>query len=423
MSVSVATSRSRAACATRYHGSPVGPGGFIVCAFGALYGSSLIFEGGVPLLGLNLARLAGLCLFGILLLEPKRRFVLRGPNYILIASFGFVVSAALSLLNNNVDVRPFLTLLQLSLLLLLLSASDRGALVASSLRAGVVLGATLATVVIAVNYMRGAAANVEKGIDRFSALGIDPNHMAFRLAVAIFVAWCMAVAAPVRRRRHALTLLSFVFGFGILLTGSRGGIAGVVFGVSVALLLAAVRGARRATADPNGVSIGRRLVAFMPVGFAAYATTRSAFSAVLVRVETEGNTASLGGRIDIWRSVAPLYGDLPVWGYGYGSFAERLQEETGKVNEAHNVGLAVLLEQGWLGLAVFVLLVLAWVHGALCSDVPSPGLAMVATAVASAMVLDLGRSKLLWILPCLFAGREARFAYAGKKARRFAELP
>lgn len=84
---------------------------------------------------------------------------------------------------------------------------------------------------------------------------------------------------------------------------------------------------------------------------------------------TEFNTQR-GGRMTMWCKIAPaLIKDHP-WGIGYGTMTHRLLKETAPEvepnrNHLHSNPVQILVETGWLGLALY----LAWMVWVLCRTV------------------------------------------------------
>ena len=75
------------------------------------------------------------------------------------------------------------------------------------------------------------------------------------------------------------------------------------------------------------------------------------------------NRAS-SGRLDLIRGGAEMFADRPVWGYGSGSFAKRYRaREKASSQQAasasHTIPLTVAAEQGLLGFAAYVLVLVA----------------------------------------------------------------
>lgn len=77
------------------------------------------------------------------------------------------------------------------------------------------------------------------------------------------------------------------------------------------------------------------------------------FSASLSRDET------LTGRTEVWAAVLPAMEHQPLLGYGFGSFWTDTRRELYEIPTAHNGYLDILLEQGALGLGLYVMWLLS----------------------------------------------------------------
>jgi O-antigen ligase len=70
------------------------------------------------------------------------------------------------------------------------------------------------------------------------------------------------------------------------------------------------------------------------------------------------------GRVDLMRGGLSMFGDRPLYGYGSGSFAERFRarEKKGEAQAAsasHTIPITVAAEQGIVGLAAYVCVLVA----------------------------------------------------------------
>jgi O-antigen ligase len=172
-------------------------------------------------------------------------------------------------------------------------------------------------------------------IPRLTGLGLfhDPNELCLLLAMGIGIAaWELTEGALGPGRLLGLGLLLF-FGFGVVLTQSRGGLVGVLIGVGTYVWLR--WGWRKAII---GALVG------LPVIFAT-------LGGRIARVSTEEGTAQQ--RIELWRDALQFFKQAPVFGIGMDQFVE----EVGLVT--HNSFLHCYAELGFLGgtlfLAAFVL--------------------------------------------------------------------
>jgi O-antigen/teichoic acid export membrane protein/O-antigen ligase len=188
------------------------------------------------------------------------------------------------------------------------------------------------------------------------ALG-DPNIQGAALVPAILLAAALCATSSGSRRIgwFAVALLN---GAGLIATGSRGAIVGLVIGVVTMLVIAGT--ARGATARVTVAAVCVTAVAFVAV---VPADMRARFATLDDVAATDGGT----GRTDLWRIGAREFADHPVEGVGLGNFsftaAGQLDEPglirradlvVGEAKVTHNTYLHVLAETGMIGLALFV---------------------------------------------------------------------
>jgi len=190
--------------------------------------------------------------------------------------------------------------------------------------------------------------------DRFTAFDNNPNDYALALAIGIPIAWYLAS----RRISIYTTILGYGYtaiGFlGVLLTGSRGG------------LLAAVSGALFIPASM--FFLGRReryaAVAICAVGFAlAVKVTPDAVWDRLSTIELiaeDAPTSEMEGiniRTVIWKQGFMEFASNPRTasiGLGAGAYKAGVTPLYGNELVAHNVYISILLEQGIVGMVMFL---------------------------------------------------------------------
>jgi len=189
---------------------------------------------------------------------------------------------------------------------------------------------------------------------RVNSVFWDPNVFGRFLAmvmvmVAAVMLWC-------RRGRDALLLalvLAVLWG-GLILTFSQSSIASLLAGLAV---LAALRWNPR-----------RALVASV-VGVCLAAAFVLVFQDALnVRLgSSSGLNKATSGRSDLVEGGVNLFADRPLWGYGSGSFArtfrqERKGNQQQAVSASHTLPITVAAEQGIIGFAVYLFVLVAAVR-------------------------------------------------------------
>jgi O-antigen ligase len=216
----------------------------------------------------------------------------------------------------------------------------RGLLLAFVLGAGV---AALDTIFI---YRRDG-----HSLRRFAAGGADPNDLAMVLALAIPMAWYVAQTArgPVQRwlGRGYLPLGILAIG----LTGSRGGLLAATVALTVVPMC-------MTRLSPGRVVMALLLVAASGVLAAVYVPEKIVER--LATTSTEVEDMRLGGRTKFWVAGINAWTQKPWLGYGTGGFIRAITPQLGRyVNVAHNSFISLLVEQGIIGLALYLGMIFA----------------------------------------------------------------
>jgi O-Antigen ligase len=279
---------------------------------------------------------------------------------------------------------------------------------------GVVVG--LAVVFVLVGFVEYASrdlllnpkvisANMVESYFRVNSLFYDPNiYGRFLALVMLLVATVMLWG---RRRREVLAAalcLALLWG-GLMTSISQSSIAALLLGLGV---LAALRWDTRRT-----VAAGLALA--LAGGVFVLVDGKS------IRVDlssSQGADQATTGRYDLVKGGVDLFADRPVAGYGAGSFADEYRRHVGAstdvaVSASHTIPITIAAEQGILGLALYVLLLVACLRRLFGGDVRgSPARVAVATAFA-ALVLhtmayaDFLEDPITWTLLALGAALAA----------------
>jgi O-antigen ligase len=207
-----------------------------------------------------------------------------------------------------------------------------------------VLGACIPAVATILLYIR------EGGLKRFSAGGADANSLGMTLALAVPIAWYLGLTC----RRPLLRWLCRGYlplgMFAIALTGSRGAMIALTVSLLVIPLTMSLSPGRLAAAIGLLGLSGALVVAYIP-------------ERLLERFTTTGSSVenlTLGGRFTLWKAGAHAFAAKPMMGYGVGGFKRAITPELGSLAlVAHNSFLSVLVEEGLVGLWLYMTMLLS----------------------------------------------------------------
>jgi hypothetical protein len=194
-----------------------------------------------------------------------------------------------------------------------------------------------------VNTMREFAMNAGGSVnpqERFNADGWDQNDLAVVLALGILISRCAARGAswPVRLLAFAYIPLALIT---VALTGSRGG--SIVATIAVLALIFQWKG-----------RISPKLAALGILALATYVGLTYVPDSTLDRVLTmTSDFDDMNSRVPIWRAAITVVPSHLLLGAGAGSFP--IASGTGTV--AHNTFLSVMIEEGFVGIALLLTIV------------------------------------------------------------------
>jgi O-antigen ligase len=248
---------------------------------------------------------------------------------------------------------------------------------------------------------------------RFAAGGADPNDLAMVLALGLPMAWYlgMTYGNPILRWIcRGYVPISLV---AIGLTGSRGGL----LATTAALLIVPLSMTR--------LSPGRMAMAIFLLGLAgslAIAYTPETLIQRMATTTTELERGHIGGRGKIWKAGLEAFAQRPVFGYGTSGFINAVYPILGSMAKvAHNSFLSVLVEQGLVGLMLYLTMFLAVFRSVI-------GLRLLERRFALVLLMTLGcamfpltweHRKVVWfILAGLLGFSEARSAAASEAAQQ-----
>jgi len=216
-------------------------------------------------------------------------------------------------------------------------APNRGRLL--GLLSAYVLGAYVAALDTILLYRHKA-----EMMRRFAAGGGDPNDLANLLALALPMAWYLAMnyrkPSVVWACRGYLIVGLLALG----LTGSRGGLVTAMVGLSIVPLTL------------TQLSAGKRVLGAVLICAAiavVFAYTPTTLIERLASTGTDLSDAHIGGRGRIWLAGLKAFAQQPFFGYGTGMFKTAVNPY-GINQVAHNAFLSVLVEQGLIGLVFYL---------------------------------------------------------------------
>jgi hypothetical protein len=190
---------------------------------------------------------------------------------------------------------------------------------------------------------------------RYSTRGFDPNDLGLTLALAVPMAWYLALRSEGRWVRWFYRLYLPASFMAVGLTASRSAFIAMMIG-SIYVFWSAIR-----------LSIMQRLVFWVAIGAGAWGGLQFIPKASWMRLATIGSelsSGSLGGRVGIWRDGLRIFLDNPLCGVGVGAFRSGLLL-TQRTYEAapHNLFLSILVGQGLIGLLLFFVVLFSAMRG------------------------------------------------------------
>ena len=211
-----------------------------------------------------------------------------------------------------------------------------------------VAGALFAVGVVLLGFLRGEAYHIGTTGMRFSFGGGDPNYLALTLALALPMAWYLFVVNKGKFFTPLNVLYIPVALLTIMLTGSRGGI------VAAAIAFSAV------PMTYWRLSIARKVILIGTLGAAVYAgvaLTPDATIQRLLSIPEDVAEERLAGRQNIWQAgfvYLSANESAFIIGAGSGNFRNAIEGIYGRGVSAHNAYFNVLVENGVVGLVLFL---------------------------------------------------------------------
>jgi O-Antigen ligase/Tetratricopeptide repeat len=245
-------------------------------------------------------------------------------------------------------------------------------------------------------------------LPRFPFPGLQPNNTAGVLELGLPLSFALALHPARSRGRTALVAAlaaTLLIGFGVLMTASRGAwlALAVVAGVSLFIITSRHRPARLLL--PAGLIV---LLTLAIAGLRWAAQSQPAAGGILERLPGNGNDFP---RPELYGQVWHLIQDYPFTGSGLATFPMVYSTYALLINvpflpHAHNWFLQIWIEQGMLGIAAFMWLVVAFFIWAWRRRKELSWLGLGGVAASTTMLLhglvDAPLAYSSWALPFMF---------------------
>lgn len=361
----------------------------------------------VPVLG-SIPRLVGLGVsaVGVLYIVARRR--IRPLSWFHAFALLFVLWTGVTnfwSIDPDATRERFRTYLQLLLLVWLIWevawSPERG----RGLLQAYVLGACVAAVATVFSYLTGVSGPVPLDAEaaRVVALNQDPNELGVILALGLPMAWYLGLTQPQRRTAWMWQLYAPLGVTAILLTASRGAfLAALAALVIVPWTLGRMRLRTKAVLCALAVGSFALATRFIPeVSLERIGSTRADIAA-----------GYFGGRGEIWTVGLQVAQEHPLAGVGAGAFGAAVEPTLRSERASHQVLLAILVEDGVVGLCLFLAMVVAAIKPLRRVSLLQRrfGIVLLLTLAVGSLSLEWDHRKQLWFVLAVLAGQVALHA-------------
>jgi O-antigen ligase len=331
----------------------------------------------------------GLVMFNIVMSGSVRRW-----RAFHVAALLFVIWAGIGVwtLGNPGIPQKFYTFVQLFAVLWIIWELARSVNRVRALLTAFVLGAFVPAVATILLYLR-----VGSAMRRFSAGGADANSLAMTLALALPMAWYLSLTTDRPMLRWVCRAYVPVGLFAAALTGSRGGMIAMM----VALLVVPLT---------MKLSPRRLMAAILLLGLSGALVMAYVPDTLIERLSSTGQSlegGSYGGRFKFWVAGVHAFTRQPLMGYGVGGFVSAITPELGsQALVAHNSFLSVLVEEGLVGLILYLSMLLSVFYCVLRFPAFERrfGLVLVMTLGTAMMPLTWEHEKAVWFVMAALVG-------------------
>jgi O-antigen ligase len=248
---------------------------------------------------------------------------------------------------------------------------------------------------------------------RYAAANMSVNELGHMFALALAMACYLAVTERKRSGFWFYAVLMGVFQVGVFLTASRGaGLCSAVSWLLLPWLFPRLKAYQKTAAAAVSVALALAVLAIVP------AVTWQRLSQTGEEIES-GNFSRRGM---IWQAGWNVFQQHPIVGVGAGAFETSVasQLEASRTKAAHNSFLAVSVEMGLVGLALFVGTILCLFVGSLHLPGFDRPLALILLVVwgMTSMVANFEYHKVTWLVLGLIATQVGGRVRLGMPLRR-----
>lgn len=332
-------------------------------AFGALLllSFSIPWERNVPVPGLGaFGTLIGIIalLLGVAYVFEEQNLKLRAPSLFVVVMMLFVLWSAVgyywSIVPNSTLIRSS-TYLQLLVMVWLIWQLCRTQKEHLSLIQAYIFGAHFTVFLVLINFLSGNPyGDGYLSSTRYTVTGGaggDPNYVAAGLALGLPMAWHLVISSRKGGFLYWFNLLYLPMAiFTIGLTGSRGGFITALVAMSIIPFTYWY------------LSIWRKILLIAALGITLYGAFILLPQATLERISgisTDIAEEDLANRQNIWRANFELLRQnqmVSIIGVGSGGDKAAVEPYLNQYSAAHNTYLGVFVENGFVGLSLFLLL-------------------------------------------------------------------
>lgn len=298
-------------------------------------------------------------------------------------------TTALWSIDSEATQTRFMTYLQLAVLVWLLWEIAWSPQRTRALLGAYVLGVSVAAVATVYDYLAGAYAAGYPG--RFTGLDVNPNELGMTLALGIPMAWYVNLSQRGRRFAWLWQLYLPLAITAILLTASRGAFL-TMLAALVVIPATQARLRLRTKIALSALAAGSLVLAAMFVP----ETTLERLQSTSADIES----GYFGNRARIWRAGLDAAREHPLVGVGAGTFGAAVEPSLNFQWSSHNVFLGILVEDGVVGLFLF----LAMIGAAFAAVRRSPtlprwfGIALLLALGVGSLSLEWGYRKQFWFV-------------------------